>query len=116
MQSKKYFECPPNHGIFVRQTQLAELKDDPKVQEAIKSPKSGIIPPSSGLSKIAGLRKPGYSSQPAQAKVCVLTKAYGERCLKYPKTKITTVKTINFFISCKLVAFSNNLKLAWMLL
>ena len=67
VQGKRYFECPPNHGIFVRQTQLAELTEDPKVQKAIKTPISGITSPSSGLSNIAGLRKPGFIPQ---VKVC----------------------------------------------
>lgn len=67
VQGKKYFECPPNHGIFVRQTQLSEIENDVKVQQAIKSPGKGIIPPSSGASKIGALRKPATS---AIRKVC----------------------------------------------
>jgi len=63
VQGKRYFDCPANHGIFVRQTQLSELQMDPAVEQAKTSPSSGIIPPSSGSSKIAGLRQPTSSSQ-----------------------------------------------------
>ena len=27
VQGKRYFSCPPNHGIFVRQTQLVECAE-----------------------------------------------------------------------------------------
>ncbi|XP_057292074.1 dynactin subunit 1-like isoform X2 [Hydractinia symbiolongicarpus] len=61
VQSKKYFECPPNHGIFVRQTQLAELKDDPKPAESPRT--TGIRPPSSAIPKTSS------SPPPAQNKI-----------------------------------------------
>ena len=76
VQGKKYFECPPNHGIFVRQTQLTELSADPAVEEAIQSPRSGMIPPSSGASKIAGLRKLGSQSQTPQVYITIDTYFY----------------------------------------
>uniref|UniRef100_A0A7M6DIX7 Dynactin subunit 1 n=1 Tax=Clytia hemisphaerica TaxID=252671 RepID=A0A7M6DIX7_9CNID len=64
VQGKKYFECPPNHGIFVRQTQITELVDDPKTEPVSPPPSSkGIKPPNgSGLKAPgSGIKAPGGS-------------------------------------------------------
>ena len=90
VQGKKYFECPPNHGIFVRQTQLTELSADPAVEEAIQSPRSGIIPPSSGASKIAGLRKPGSQSQTPQVYSTIFNILYQLNLLEFSSSRIFT--------------------------
>ena len=60
MQGKKYFDCPPNHGIFVRQTQLAEIND----QLQVTSPRTLFPSVSSGLTSP---RKLGFTP----SKVCV---------------------------------------------
>lgn len=49
VQGKQYFTCPPNHGIFIRQSQLTVLSDadgSPSPPKLSKVPSAGIPRPS----------------------------------------------------------------------
>lgn len=65
VQGKKYFECLPNYGIFVRQTKLKELKSESNVEQTSQSPKKRITSPSRA-SKAVGLARPVSKSQTSQ--------------------------------------------------
>ena len=65
VQGKKYFECVPNYGIFVRQTKLKELKSESNVEQTSQSPKKRITSPSRA-SKAVGLARPVSKSQTSQ--------------------------------------------------
>ena len=66
VQGKKYFECLPNYGIFVRQTKLKELKSQSNVEKTSQSTKKRTTSPSSA-SKTVGLRRPVSKLQTSQA-------------------------------------------------
>ena len=51
VKEKKYFDCEPNHGIFVRQSQIVVVPDDSRES---KLPK---------MSKTSGLRAPSSQSK-----------------------------------------------------
>ncbi|XP_065678561.1 dynactin subunit 1 [Hydra vulgaris] len=55
VQGKKYFDCSPNHGIFVRQTQLAEINDQ------LQTTTSGTMLPSLQTTT-SGTMLPSFSS------------------------------------------------------
>lgn len=77
VQGKTYFTCPENHGIFVRQSQVAVIEDGgpppPAEPEKPTSKPSGLPTPtvSSGLPtpsqgksvKKSGLRPPSYAGK-----------------------------------------------------
>eukprot|EP00794_Sanderia_malayensis_P005248 gene5248-5912_t len=66
VQQKRYFECPPNHGMFIRQSQIMVLQEPSSNQDSSESTLAETPSPTEQASRIAppsGLAKPGFSSR-----------------------------------------------------
>ncbi|XP_062605399.1 LOW QUALITY PROTEIN: dynactin subunit 1-like [Saccostrea cucullata] len=64
VQGKTYFTCDPNHGIFVRQSQITILDEGPGQKTPVSTPASKL--PSTSSAKKSALRPPSYAGKSSE--------------------------------------------------
>uniref|UniRef100_K1R1G4 Dynactin subunit 1 n=1 Tax=Magallana gigas TaxID=29159 RepID=K1R1G4_MAGGI len=61
VQGKTYFSCDPNHGIFVRQSQISVIDEGSGRTTPVSTPTTTKLPASS--IKKSGIRPPSYAGK-----------------------------------------------------